>query len=87
MAGVETGDVGAAAGAAGAGATVAAVVVVVVVVVVGAAVCARARVADRASAERYRGYSFLFIRYGVAVVRLLRFAMVVKIAQGPGKQH
>jgi hypothetical protein len=36
----------------------------VVVVVAGAAVCARTKVAERASAQRDRGYSFLFIRYG-----------------------
>jgi hypothetical protein len=66
--GVETGDVGAAAGAAGAagaaaaGAAGAGAVVVVVVVV-----CARAEAAHRESAQRYRGYSFLFIRYGWAV--------------------
>jgi hypothetical protein len=85
MEGVETGDVGAAAGAAGATTAGAAVVVVVVVVVAaGAAVCALANVADRASAQRDRGYSFLFIRYGLGSVRLVRSAIVVQIAPGTG---
>jgi len=55
IAGVETGEVGAAAGAAGAAGGVVVVVVVVVL-------WARAVTAQRASAEIYRGYSFLFIR-------------------------
>jgi hypothetical protein len=59
--GVETGEVGAAAGAAAAagepGAAGAAVVVVVVVVVWALAV-----IAQRESAQIYRGDSFLFIR-------------------------
>jgi hypothetical protein len=60
MEGVETGEVGAAAGAAGAAAGAGVVVVVVVVVV---AVCACARdAAQRDNAQTYRGYSFLFIR-------------------------
>jgi hypothetical protein len=53
--GVDTGDVGAAAGAAAAGA--AGVVVVVVV-----AVWDRTVAAKNDSAQRLRGYSFLFIR-------------------------
>ena len=65
IAGVETGEVGAAAGAAGAAATAAGVgvagaaagVVVVVVVVV----CARPEAARIDRAQRQIGYSFLFI--------------------------